>query len=81
MTTETEELNGFQARWGAAVRLPTGDEARRVGRGGAELALGDAVLPLEGTDAALRIAADALEQAGYCDGAHVLPGVGVYLEE
>jgi hypothetical protein len=77
-TTETEGLNEFQAKWGAVVRLPTAEEARRVGR---DFPMGDAVLRLEGTAAALQIVADAMGASGYCDGAHVLPGVGVYLEE
>ena len=42
---------------------------------------GDAVINLAGTEEALAAVADAMEAAGYCDAAHVLPGVGVYLEE
>jgi hypothetical protein len=61
------------------VRRPTAHEASLFDRGDGG---NDAVLRIAGiTERAAKVIADALELAGYCDSAHALPRVGIYLEE
>lgn len=78
---------GERLRW--AARPPTVEECELVGREPA-YAEGDASFPGEWGDYEVETEdipeaqaklAEALEAFAMCDAAHVIPGVGVYLEE